>query len=340
MRRVLGVTAFFAVLCIFNGAAAQESGWGTPPPEEQPESGGGWGQTGQPEQPEQPPGGGWGQTDTPQAADTESPTGGATSGWGQPPASTPAPTPAPTPAATPAAAEERPELTGDRFRMAHRVALGAHNHMSGAFIAAQDQMLSGADIDLTTPWINFSFMYTISPLLTIDIFAGFMVTNTAGTRPEDDQAGDPGTEGTGTTHFELALGPRLLFNISSGDHARLYSGFGLALLVGLEDTYDREEDVCRGDCGGNDMYGFALAAPIGFEYRFRRVPNLIFSAEFNLHLVFESYGVREEDPDSTDPRLVGLNNVVIFGIGNPRREGSLNFVDFLSFLTIGFHYML
>jgi hypothetical protein len=88
------------------------------------------------------------------------------------------------------------------------------------------------------------------------------------------------------------------------------------------------------------MYGFALAAPIGFEYRFQRVPNLVFSAEFNLHFVFESYGLREDDEDQTSNASNALSNVVIFGLGNPRANGASNFVDFLSFLTIGFHYLI
>jgi hypothetical protein len=326
MRRVPGLAAVFVILLMPRLVVAQE-GWGTPPPEEQPASGG-WGEAGQPQQPQQPSGE-WNQpAGTPQAADNESATGG-TSGWGTPPAPAGA-QPAPTggAAATPPAAE-REEVTGDQFRLAHRVAIGAHNHMSGAFLAAYDALLVGDDVDLTTPWLNFSFMYTFTRLLSLDIFLGFSL-------------GSISHEGDGITNFELGLGPRLLFTLASGDHARLYTGIGLALLIGLLDKH-REGSTgdCPGDCIGYDMFGFAMAVPIGFEYRFQRVPNLVFSAEFNLHFVLESFGVRTEDPDAPGSNTSDAwNTVVILGLGNPRQEDSMNIIDYLSFLTIGFHYLI
>jgi hypothetical protein len=89
------------------------------------------------------------------------------------------------------------------------------------------------------------------------------------------------------------------------------------------------------------MFGFAMAVPIGFEYRFQRVPNLVFSAEFNLHFVLESFGVRTEDPDAPGSNTSDAwNTVVILGLGNPRQEDSMNIIDYLSFLTIGFHYLI
>lgn len=337
MRRVLGVAAVVSLLCWAGIASAQE-GWGNPPPAEQPSNGGTWGNSGQPEQPQgtgqpaQPQGTNWNQSGSPQAADTESPTGGGATGWGnnsgQPAPQQPVVTPTHPPAA--AGGEERRELTGDQFRLAHRVALGAHNHMSGAFLAGWDAI--AGDADLTTPWLNFSFMYTFSRLLTLDIFLGFSL-------------GSVSDEGDGITDFELALGPRLLFTLASGDHGRLYTGIGLALLVGLLDGH-REGDsgVCGAGlmgCGGYDMFGFAMGVPIGFEYRFRRVPNLIFSAEINMHFVFESFGVRTEEPgDAGNNTSDSLYNIIVFGLGNPRQEGSMNVLDYLTFLTIGFHYLI
>jgi len=198
--------------------------------------------------------------------------------------------------------------------------------MSGAFLAGWDAI--GGDSDLTTPWLNFSFMYTFSRLLTLDIFLGFSL-------------GAVSDEGDGLTDFELALGPRLLFTLASGDHGRLYTGLGLALLVGLLDSHrDGDSGTCwNGACGGYDMFGFAMGVPIGFEYRFRRVPNLVFSAEINMHFVFESFGIRtEEDPGNNTSD--SMYNIIVFGLGNPRQEGSMNVLDYLTFLTIGFHYLI
>ncbi len=335
MRRVIGVAAVVVILCSAKLAAAQQEGWADPPPEQETgDTSGGWGQqngTTSPTQPEQ---------NTGQQADQESATGGGTSGWGTPPTQTqPAQTQAPTPTPTTTPVETEPELTGDRFRMAHRIALGAHTHMSGAFLSAFEGNIPGGPVNEhgNTPWLNVSFMYTISRLLTIDIFFGFTVATRSFS--ESDSPAHTHEAGDNSRAFELGFGPRLLINLHSGDNGRLYTGIGAALLIGLLDS-SREEDTgaCDPGCNGWDAYGLAMGVPLGFEYRFRRVPNLALSAEVNLHLVFQSIGYRTED-DPTDMISQPHYSQIIVGLGNPRQPGVGNFVDFLSFLTIGFHYM-
>lgn len=343
MRRVLGVASVIVVLCSAGLVQAQE-GWGTPPPEGTTSGSGetgGWGQTPTSTPPpsgEQ--GGGWGTQTQPQATDHESATGQGTTGWGQPtqptqPATTTTPaTTTPTPAET--------ELVGDAFRLEHRVYLGGHNHMSGAFLAAYDGVPAAAN-DGIAPWLNFSFMYTISRLLTLDIFMGFTVGSHGYTGNGDDTVTGHVVDGDKVTNFEFGLGPRLLFTLHSGDRTRLYTGAGLALLIGFHQASrdDEDEGVCPGTCGGWDAYGFALAAPIGFEYRFRNAPNLALSMELNFHLLFQNVGLRYEDPE--DPPLIVSQsefNQITVGLGNPRQPGAIQFADILTFLTFGLHYML
>lgn len=347
MRSVLGAAVVIAIMCSANLAVAQD-GWGTPPP-----SGGsgegseGWGESsGQPAsgQPESGGGSGWGNTDTsPQAGDPETPTGGQTSGWGnnsQPSTTQPQPTTQPaTPQATNTAEETGP--VGAAFRLQHRAALGAHNHMSGAFLAAWDGIPSG-QLHSNTPWINLSFMYTFNERLALDIFFGFTVGVLSYAEDDDDTIGNHAA-GDQATSFELGFGPRLLITLAEGDHARLYTGFGLGVLIGLLNGVRGEDDSECPDmgCGGWDAYGFSMAAPVGFEYRFRRVPNLAFSAEVNFHFVFQSVGVRYEDPtDAPESVSEAEYNHIVVGLGNPRQEGAFNVVDFLSFLTIGFHWLI
>jgi hypothetical protein len=346
MRRVLGVASVIVVLCSAGLVQAQE-GWGTPPPDNSTTGSGetgGWGQTPTntpPPSGEQ--GGGWNTPTNPQANDTENPTGQGTTGWGQPQATPPQQPPTTQPATTTTTTTpEETELVGDAFRLAHRVYLGGHTHMSGAFLSAYDGVPAAAN-DAMSPWLNFSFMYTISRLLTIDIFMGFTVGNHGYTGNGDDSVTGHTVDGDSVTNFEFGLGPRLLFTLHSGDRTRLYTGAGLAMIIGYHNASrdDEDEGVCPGGCGGWDAYGFALAAPIGFEYRFRNAPNLAISMELNFHFLFQNVGMRYEDPE--DPPLIVSQsefNQITLGIGNPRQPGAIEFADILTFLTFGLHYML
>ena len=326
MRSVLGVAAVLAVIGVAGLAHAQE-GWGTPPDPE-PGAQPGWGTPAPTPTPTPAPApqpeAGWGtpapQPQPAQARDIEA--GEGTGTWGRP-ATTPPPTPTPVP-------DEPAVLTGNEFRLAHRVALGGHNHMSGAFIAAGDALTGGVDFDFTTPWLNLSFMYTVSALFSIDVFAGFSVRNLA-------------NDGVGATNFEMAFGPRALFTLATFDRTRLYTGIAVAMLIGYADEYNNEarsDGGCGGSCGGADMYGVALAAPLGIEYRFRSAPHVALSVELSFHLVYESFGTRRLDSDGRIEAsdLVGQ---FLMGMGNPRvTEGTANVLDYLNFLTIGLHYML
>ena len=213
-------------------------------------------------------------------------------------------------------------------------------------MAAYDGVPAAAN-DAMSPWLNFSFMYTISRLLTIDIFAGFAVGSHGFVGNGDDSVTGHTVDGDKVTNFEFGLGPRLLFTLHSGDRTRLYTGAGVALLIGFHQGSrdDNEDGVCPEECGGWDAYGFALAAPIGFEYRFRNAPNLAISMELNFHLLFQNVGHRYEDPDVDigDPPVIVSQadfNQITVGLGNPRQPGAIEFADILTFLTFGLHYML
>ncbi len=351
MARVLGVTAVIAILCSASLAAAQEGWTDQPGGGAAAEEGAGWGQPADTGQPAAQPEGGAGWSGSPQTNDTENPTGGGTAGWGQPAPSggnaAPAPAaaaPAPTtttPVTTPATTTETGPV-GAQFRLAHRVALGAHNHMSGAFLAAHDGLTE--DQHSNTPWLNLSFVYTLNSALALDIFFGFTVGRVSYATDEDGLIGGH-YDGDGVTSFELAFGPRLLITLSEGDHARLYTGVGLALLIGVLNGSRGDEDdgVCPGmNCGGWDAYGFALALPLGVQYRFQSVPNLAFSAEVSFHMVYQSIGRRyEDDPgDSVDIVSQADYSHLVVGLGNPREEGASSFVDYLTFLTMGFHWLI
>lgn len=344
MRRVLGVAAVVIILSSASYAAAQE-GWGGDTSGGSGESGAGWGQptdtgsaSGSGES-----GSNWGNSSQPQAADPETPTGGGSSGWGSAPSgggssstATPTPTPTPTPATAAPAEEAGP--VGAQFRMQHRAALGAHTHMSGAFMAAFDGLSNFTHLHSNSPWLNLSFMYHINERLTIDIFLGFTIGSL---NYASDDAGHE--DGDKVTAFELGLGPRLLITLAESDHARFYTGIGMGLIIGLLNGVAADEDdgSCPdGMCGGWDAYGFSMAAPLGVEYRFRRVPNLSMSLELNFHFVFQSIGTRyPDDGDITDITSEAEYNHIVVGLGNPRNSG-LNVFDFLSFLTFGFHWLI
>jgi hypothetical protein len=251
-----------------------------------------------------------------------------------------------TSSSTPAAGSESrgdAQATGDDYRMAHRFALGAHTHMSGAFLSAYSAATRSMSPTAAHPWLNLSLLINLTPVLTLDIFAGFVLGGQL--YSGGDNTGHE--QGDGITGFETAVGPRLLVTLARGEHSRLYTGVGLALLIGYLNRYRDNDDptsssACpTGGCNGYDMFGFALAAPVGFEYRFQSVPNLLFSAEINFHFVFESVGERSEKRGSTDIASNSHYNHIILGLGNPREPGSTgNILDYLTFLTIGFHYML
>lgn len=341
MRRVLSVAAVVIILSSASYAAAQDWGGDTSGGTGgSGETGGGWGQpaeTGQPEGSGES-GSNWGNSSQPQAADPETPTGGG-AGWGSTPSSGgSAASPTPTPTTAPAVPAEETGPTGAQFRLQHRAALGAHTHMSGAFLAAFDGLANFTHLHSNSPWMNVSFMYHINELLTIDIFFGFTVgsLNYAG-----DDAGHE--DGDKVSAFELGFGPRLLITLAESDHARFYTGIGMGLIIGLLNGVAADEDdgSCPdGLCGGWDAYGFSMAAPLGVEYRFRRMPNLSMSLEVNFHFVFQSIGTRyPDDGDITDITSEAEYNHIVVGLGNTRNSG-MNAFDFLSFLTFGFHWLI
>lgn len=341
MRTVGGFVVIVALLCASQIANAQDDGWGNQPQDTGTTSDGwdssqGSGNTGTQAQE------GWGQQTDPE---TPTNTGSSGTSWGQQQqqqtnqqqTST---TQQSSTTQTSDTTEESSGPVGSAFRMQHKVSLGAHTHMSGAFLAAFDGLAFGYEHE-NSPWLNVSLMLALNPRLALDIFIGFTVGTVS--MPDIEGVHENGDK---VSNFQMGIGPRLLITLSEGDHARLYTGAGLALIIGRLNSVANSDDAesnCVGDCGGWDSYGFAMGIPVGVEYRFRRVPNLAMSVEVNFHLVFQSVGDRR--PDDDDPRQDEIvsypaYNQVIVGLGNPRFDGSMSVIDYFTFVTFGFHYSI
>ncbi|MBN1770698.1 MAG: hypothetical protein JXB32_05515, partial [Deltaproteobacteria bacterium] len=236
------------------------------------------------------------------------------------------------------------------------IGLGFSNHFAPLFA---NGYLLGTVIDVGAPppgglpgdaaaavassyYANLSMRYRLTLEHEIEAFLGFAYLNLTHEPFDDPTVPGPAPEDEVSMDGMLVhFGGRYLYTIAGNERARLYTGAGLGIMIGMASGDKDASDLPSHlhDSTSWLAWGLTIGAPLGFEYRFEAAPQLALTMEVGVGLGYVSGSSKTKPPTGTmTPPVETSGGQFVFGIGQAAVLNDTIYLPIIDHVSFGLHY--